>query len=504
MTTTITGPDGAQIDFPDGISETEMNNAMAKAYPGPVPEGAMGAIANFGRGARMAIPFADRAIAGVEAIPHAIGMGGDDYSTNLANSQAADAALQGSHSIAGNLGQGTGAIIAGAPAALIAPEAGAGLLARTGAGAVQGGVVGGLQGASQSPDLSNLGQALANTSQGATQGVAIGSALPLAAGLAGKIPLQPTQRELGGGPRSFTANVMNTANVPGGNVSPSTLAAAQNTLGQGIGDVSGRNTLIPDEAMINGINSAVAGQTTPNPGVQKYATDILGRGDSIPGKDYASLRSELSDKAYRLRENDPDTAHAYRQMRDSLDTAMDRSIDANNPDDSGVLAPLRSSYGNLQDIKTAASNPKPGADPSVLTPQAMQSALRGKGNAGSYAMGQGDLNTMTHSAMENIQPPATPSPLVDILARGLGSHAGHALGAALGGGVGYATGGIPSATLGALGGAALPEGVAALQSGRAALGNSSLARGLAATLKTPVTPYMLSLARALAEQKATQ
>lgn len=501
MTTTITGPDGAQIDFPDGISETEMNSAMAKAYPGPVPGGVGGAIANFGRGARMAIPFADRAIAGVEAIPHALGMGGDDYSTNLANSQAADQALQASHSIAGNLGQGTGAIVAGAPAALIAPGAGAGLLARAGAGAVQGGAIGGLQGASQSPDLSNLGQALANTSQGATQGAAIGGALPLAAGLAGKIPIPPPIKTLGD---QFTRDVMNRGNVPGSNVSPPTLSAAQNTLGGGIGDVSGRNTLIHDPELTAGVQSAIDSQTTPNPGVQKYADDILGRSPSMPGADYAELRSDLTKKAFRLRMTDPDTSHAYGEMRDALDATMDRSIDANNPADSGVLAPLRQGYGNLQNIKTAASNPAPGADQSVLTPQAMQSALRGKGNSGSYAMGQGDLNTLTHSAVEGLQPPAPTNPLVDVLARGLGSHAGHALGAALGGGAGYATGGMPAAALGALGGAALPEVMGGVQSGRAMLGNTGLVKELAAQLKTPVTPYILSLARALAEQKATQ
>jgi len=464
-----------------------------------VPSGITGAIANFGRGARMAIPFADRAIAGMEAIPHALGMGGQDYSTNLANSQAADQALQASHSITGNLGQGTGTIAALLPAALIAPEVGAGLAARAAAGAVQGATIGGIQGASQSPDLGNIAQTLGGASQGATMGGTLGAAMPLAAGLAGKIPIPPAVKTLGD---QFTRDVMNRGNVPGSNVSPPTLAAASNTLGQGIGDVSGRNTLMHDDQLTAGIKAAVDSQTTPNPGVQKYADDILGRAPSMQGSDYAELRSDLTKKAFRLRLTDPDTSHAYGEMRDALDATMDRSIEANNPADSGMLGPLRQGYGNLQSIKMAASNPKPGADQSVLQPQALQSALRGQGNAGSYAMGQGPLADIAHSAVASATPPAQESPSISMaLAHQLGSHG---LPAAAGAVAGGGAGGIPGAALGAIGGYALPAMLRGTQGARTALGNTGLAQELAATLKTPVTPYILSLARALAEQKATQ
>src|SRR6266550_5097118 len=124
--TDIKAPDGTIARFPDSMSDADIQKVMAREYPPTVPTGVSGAVANFGRGARMAVPFADRAIAGVEA-----GLGQGSYAENLARSQAADQALRASHSIAGNLGQGTGAIAAAAPAALIAPEAGAGIVART-------------------------------------------------------------------------------------------------------------------------------------------------------------------------------------------------------------------------------------------------------------------------------------------------------------------------------------------------------------------------------------
>jgi hypothetical protein len=476
--------------------------AFAGKSPAPeVPQGALGAVANFARGTRMGIPFADRAVSGLEAIPHALGLGGDDYSTNLANSQAADAALRNAHSPVANFGQGAGAVASMLPLATIAPEAGAGLAARTAMGALQGGVAGGIQGASQSPDLTNLGQTLGNTASGANAGAAMGGGLPLAAGLAGKIPIQPAAKTLGD---KFTRDIMGAGNVPGSNVSPSTLEAAQGTLGGGIGDVSKRNTLMLDPELHKGINAAVDSQTTPNAGVQKYADDILNRSPSMSGQDYATMRSDLSNKAYRLRQTDPDTAHAYGQMRNALDSGMDRSIDASNPTDSGVLGPLRQGYGNLQDIAQAASRPKAGTDQSVLDPRALQSALAGGGgnNPQKYAMNSGPLDAITHEAVANVQPPAQQSKLGEALARGLGAHAGQHIGAAaLGGGAGFGAAGIPGALAGAAAGPFVLKG---LQAGRTGLGNLGAVQGANAMLQNPNTLQLRALANALAAKQGQQ
>jgi hypothetical protein len=525
--TDVRAPDGSIARFPDDMPDAEIEKVMAQVFPPleqPTAPQTPGGASDFVRGLRMgAIPFGDRVVAAEKTIlPQSLGGApGFDYAGNLAKEQAADEALRASHSVPGNLGQGTGMALQGVVAAPMGVAQDAGLLWRAGAGALQGGVIGGLQGASQSPDLTNLAQTLQNTSHGTAMGGAAGGALPLAAGLAGKIPLQPAVQPEGD---EFTRSILNAGNIPGGSVAPSTLKAAHGTITDSMNDIAGRNVLTHDPQLHKDVRAAVEGQTTPSPGVQKMADTILGwktpetplpvpppastMGEEsiglrqaaeqkriadeaaqsqqvMPGKDYLSLRSDLTKKAYRLRNSDGDSSAAYGDLRNALDSAFDRSAE---PADAVAMRQVRASYGNLQDIATAAGKPSPGANQSVLTPQRMQAVLSSGGDAKNYAMGEGDLAGVTHSAMANAQPIQAHSSLADLLSHHMGASMGRAAAGALGGSHYGPTGMLA----GAVGGYALPHIVSGV----------NIARGAIPRLQSPASPLTSSAARALAARLA--
>jgi hypothetical protein len=469
-------PDGRTAEFPDNMPMDQINTVLAKQFPAPasapqIPGGITGAIANFGRGARMAIPGGDRLVAAAQAIPHAFGLGGEGYSENLARSRAADQALESSGSTAGALGQAAGSLVAGAPATVIAPEAlGAGILGKAATAAAQGSLLGGAQGASESPDLTDIPATLASTGRGAVMGGALGGGLGLGAAAIGKIPIFPQAKQLGD---QYTRDILNAGDIPGSNNSPRTLQAARDSILEARNGVADRNTFVPDQVLHSEAQDALADQVTPNPAVQKMVDAIPKEG--IPGGDYLQLRSEATKKSRSSQFTDPDTSMAFGRIRDALDSAMERSIAVSNPADSGVLPRLNKSYGNLQDVEKASAKLGPGGNDSILDPARMQSVLSSGNRASSYAEERTPLASLTREAMTNIKPAPPSNQLIDaLMSQHIGGHAARAL---AGGLTGTQIGGVPGAVIGALGGAALPAATAGIQAGRGAIGNMSMFAG---------------------------
>lgn len=492
--TDIQAPDGSIARFPDGMADADIEKVMQQQFPAPpAPAQDPGTASNFARGMRMALPFGDRIVAAEKTyLPNFLGGNDQGYAANLATEQARDQQLQTQHSVAGNLGQGTGAVLSAAPFSVIGAPAVAGLGERIGTGALQGAGIGSLQGASQTPDLGNLSQALSNTGAGAAAGGAVGG---LAAGLT-SFPARPAQPA----GNQFTRDVLNQAGIPGSSVRPETLDAAKKSITSNMQDVAARNTMIPDQQLHQDIGNAAGGYNkliSPNQTVQNTADNLVSQvplSGAVSGADYADLRSELTKKSYALKMSDPETASAYRGMRDALDSGMDRSISANNPGDTGLLQDARRSYGNYMDVAKAASKLK-GADAAQgnLTPARMQAVLSSGSNAANYAAGQGNLAGITRDAVKNMAPSSTPGGLPEFVQQHLAS--------ALGRGVlGAATGGYEGGWKHAAAGAAAGAASKTLGS---ALSNNQLTQKIGAALNTSVTPLMLNLARALAAKQAT-
>ncbi len=132
-------------------------------------------------------------------------------------------------------------------------------------------------------------------------------------------------------------------------------------VGKDFDDTARRNTVNFDQQMFDGIDDTVKNYAQAigkpvdqvpklSPWVDKV---LLGKsGKPMPnaqvmnmdGDRYLNIRSNLSKRAQTISEKDPDLATAYRQMRDHLDDAMERSIAVNNPTDSGTFKQLRNQY----------------------------------------------------------------------------------------------------------------------------------------------------------------
>lgn len=181
MAITIQGPDGASIDFPEGTSESEMNAAMAQAYPSqsavPAPQGGgvMGAFKGASRALEANLPFMDRAVAAAK---------GGDYASNLSKEQLKNEQFAEQNPWT----NAAGGIVASAPLAAVGgPSFGLGGLAgRVASAAVPWGAAGAVEGASSSPDLTNLPETAKDTAVGAATGGALGAAVPIAGAAVGK------------------------------------------------------------------------------------------------------------------------------------------------------------------------------------------------------------------------------------------------------------------------------------------------------------------------------
>lgn len=158
----------------------------SSAYDGPVMQptpdrGVLGTVDDTVRMLTNKIPFADRFSAGMDTLL-GTGLPGADYAKNLQNERWKDQALDAEHPFLakalGTLGGGA-AVVATAPADVLAP--GATLAAKALAGAGTGAAYGGVQGASSAPDLTNLADTAQRAAEGAGVGAFTGAALPIMA-----------------------------------------------------------------------------------------------------------------------------------------------------------------------------------------------------------------------------------------------------------------------------------------------------------------------------------
>lgn len=208
----VRAPDGSVIRFPAGTPDATINSVMAQEFgrstgakatteaapfdpmgnatgqtaeaPGPAPameygeqmRNTMGAIDNGVRAVANGIPFMDRFAAGMGA---ATGIGGrfGDYSGNLEKQRAEDKKLEEGAPVANTAAHLVGGAIT-PMGALGAAARGTGLLAKTLRGGGVGAAFGGVQGASEAPDLTDIGDVAKRGATGAAIGGTLGMALP--------------------------------------------------------------------------------------------------------------------------------------------------------------------------------------------------------------------------------------------------------------------------------------------------------------------------------------
>lgn len=485
----------------------------------------------------ISLGFADEIAAGLGT---GFGMLGD-YDAELARQRGIDQSdsedrfgyrLGGQ--IGGGLLGGAGMVRAGLSPSAAAVNAGMRLPAVAGASAVEGALLGGLHGLGSGTDAeSRIDQA----KSGAIWGGGIGLAAPLAiagvqraispfrtgaertaaaellrqegvpvsAGqLTGNRRLRFAESEIGGGRAAdlmaqqqdaFTAAALRRAGIEGTRATPEVIDNAFQAIGKQFDDLARQNTLKPDAQMVSDLRAAFnsyglnTAESMRAPIIEKVTNDIVGamKRGNISGEAYQSLASDLARSARGA--SNPDTRNALYALREVLDDAMERSMQAAGSSDVGAFQAARGVYRNLLGIADAATRAGEQAAEGIITPAALRNLAVGQGRQ-SYARGRGDFAELARAGNMLLAPLPDSGTAGRLSARNLLPNSS-TVGAILGGGPGTAMGNPMMAVAGALAGAAAPRAAGA------ALMSRPVQAYLANQVGTQITPEMRAVINAL-------
>ncbi len=237
--------------------------------------------------------------------------------------------------------------------------------------------------------------------------------------------------------------------------SPQVMDRAFTRVGGQFDALSARNTVTTDRQLATDLTDDITNYYNlvqpPNqaPVVRNFLDEIMSQaqrnGGILPGEVYQSLRSRM-ERAARGAQSQPEVASTIRDMRESLDDAMERSlIAAGNQADLGAWREARTQYRNLLALERTSTAAGEGAAEGLISPAQLRMAAVGQGRR-AYARGQGDFAELARAGN------AVMSPLPQ---SGTGPRmAAASIPSMLGGGVGYMLGGGEGATMGATAGAA--------------------------------------------------
>ncbi len=428
----------------------------------------------------------------------------------------------------GALGTGAGLARGGLSLAANAAGRGATLGRVAGASAIDGALLGGIQGFGSGEG--SLQERAVNAGRSAAFGGAVGGVAPVAlAGISGAVrrtisPMRITperqamantlqqegveltagqttgnkalsymESELGGGAgadfmerqgEQFTAAALRRAGIDANRATPEVIDNGFTQLGQQFDGLAMRNAIMPDRQMINDLRLSLqeyrhlVPEAARAPIVDDLTRDVVTSAQQpggITGDVYQALRSRLERMA-RSAAADPQLSTALRGIRNSVDDAMERSIQANNPADAGAWQQVRNHYRNMLVLERAATGAGENAAGGLISPSALRNAVVAQGRR-AYARGQGDLSQLARAGERFMKP----LPQSGTAPRTAVRNVGMSIPALLGAGAG-APGGPIGSMAGAAIGAAVPfaAGRAILSGpGRAYLTNQVAAGGMA-------------------------
>ena len=214
--------------------------------------------------------------------------------------------------------------------------------------------------------------------------------------------------------------------------------------------LAGRNTLTADRQLATDLTNDITDYynlvAPPNqaPVIRNYLDEIMTQvqrnGGQLPGEAYQSLRSRM-ERAARGAQAQPEVARTIRDMRESLDDAMERSIQlSGNQADLGAWREARTQYRNLLAIERTAVAGGEGAAEGLISPAQLRMAAVGQGRR-AYARGQGDFAELARAGNAVMAPLPQSGTAPRAAAIGLPAMLGTAGGYLLGGGEGASMGG---------------------------------------------------------------
>jgi hypothetical protein len=201
------------------------------------------------------------------------------------------------------------------------------------------------------------------------------------------------------GQRQFTEAAMRRTGG-GPTAGPDDLLMNHNRLSQEFRDLSARNNLVFDQQFGQDAMNAVQNYQRVPPSQQRaivarYIDDIVQhmQNGQMPGRYYQEMRSRLSRQANGLRQSDPTLSEALRDLRNSLDNAMERSI---SPGDAQAWRTARQQYGAQKTVEKAASRAGEATAEGNVVPANLRNTVAAE-NRGQYARGQGQFSELARA-----------------------------------------------------------------------------------------------------------
>jgi hypothetical protein len=198
----------------------------------------------------------------------------------------------------------------------------------------------------------------------------------------------------------LTKAALKTAGVSAEAATPDVMDAAYTKIGNQFDNIAAMSTIKADAKLFNDLSDTVAqhymmtGQNIPvlASTLDRVQNIAAANGGVIPGKSYKAVASDLS----AAMKNYPTLAAPLGQMKDALDDAVQRGLSGQTL---AAWQKLRQQYANLMTVTDAVTKAGGAAKAGLVTPEALDTAVRGAMTKRQYARGVGDLNQLSRDAV---------------------------------------------------------------------------------------------------------
>jgi len=306
----------------------------------------------------------------------------------------------------------------------------------------------------------------------------------------------------------FTAAALRRAGETAPRATPEVVDNAFNRIGNQFETIGARNYVAPDAQFVNDLRTArdeyhnLVGPHARAPVVDNTIQDITDQmrrnGGILNGDQYNAMTSRLARQA-RNAKSDPQLQDTLQGLRDSLDDAFERTLQATgNTADLAALRQARGQYRNLLVIEKAATGAGSATAEGLLSPSQLKNAVVQQ-NRRSYARGRGDFADLARAGEAIMRP----LPNSGTAPRQNMQHLFQVIGSLVGGTAGAAGG--PAGTAGGIAaGLAAPAAAGRVLMSRpvqAYLGNQVLQAGPRDTASSALTRALLAAQGAAPPQR---
>lgn len=209
--------------------------------------------------------------------------------------------------------------------------------------------------------------------------------------------------------RQFTAAALRRTGTQADSATPQVINQAFDRIGQQFDDLAGRNNLQYDRQLVQDLTDTAGNYVNmvpqAAPVVENTVRHVFQRlqanNGTIQGAEYQALSSRLARDARNTK--DPELRTALMGIRESLDDAMERTLQASNPADLGAWREARNQYRNLLVIEKAATGAGERAALGEITPSQLRNATVNQSRR-NYARGEGDFAELARAGEAILKP----------------------------------------------------------------------------------------------------